>query len=323
MKTRYYVCLMLAVILLLFGGFTAIYVHTGENSKNQSDFHIVTSFYPLYVATLYITDGIDGVSVTNMSEPQTGCLHDFQMTPADMQLLSKADVFVVNGGGIESFLDDVVAQYKELTLITATENITLLVEEEHEEDEQEHEADEEHAHEHGSENAHVWMSISGYREMVSNIAKTLAETDSAHAKAYLSNAKKYDEQLAELASYENEIRGQLQNQSVVLLHPAYEYLAGELGLNVVATIDLDEERQISAGEIADTLSSMKECGSVLVLAEETYGKEMSEILRKEGGAYPLYLNPLTRKSEISDFDYYLVEMRKNLDLLKGYYEKNN
>ena len=45
-------------------------------------------------STENIIAGIDGVSLTNLSEPQTGCLHDFQMTPADMKLLSTADVFV-------------------------------------------------------------------------------------------------------------------------------------------------------------------------------------------------------------------------------------
>ena len=33
-----------------------------------------------------------------------GCMHDYQLTPQDMIQLSKADLFLVNGGGIENFL---------------------------------------------------------------------------------------------------------------------------------------------------------------------------------------------------------------------------
>lgn len=38
-----------------------------------------------------------------MTKPQTGCLHDYQMTPADMKKLENADVFIANGAGMESF----------------------------------------------------------------------------------------------------------------------------------------------------------------------------------------------------------------------------
>ena len=34
---------------------------------------------------LNITDGVDGVLVESMAQQQTGCLHDFQMTTADMK----------------------------------------------------------------------------------------------------------------------------------------------------------------------------------------------------------------------------------------------
>ena len=81
------------------------------NTKNTDEaddmLTVVTSFYPMYIATLNIVDGVNGVRLENLSEPQTGCLHDFQLTPEDMKLLSTADVFVINGGGIESFMSDV------------------------------------------------------------------------------------------------------------------------------------------------------------------------------------------------------------------------
>lgn len=75
---------------------------------------VVTSFYPMYIATLNIVDGVEGVRLENLSEPQTGCLHDFQLTPEDMKLLSTADVFVINGGGIESFMSDVARRIRSL-----------------------------------------------------------------------------------------------------------------------------------------------------------------------------------------------------------------
>ena len=71
--------------------------NSSGNTKNTDEaddmLTVVTSFYPMYIATLNIVDGVKGVRLENLSEPQTGCLHDFQLTPEDMKLLSTADVF--------------------------------------------------------------------------------------------------------------------------------------------------------------------------------------------------------------------------------------
>lgn len=69
---------------------------------------------------------MEGVTLENLSEPQTGCLHDYQLTAADMKLLSKADVFIVNGGGIESFLSDVAESYPDLKIVQACDGIVYL-----------------------------------------------------------------------------------------------------------------------------------------------------------------------------------------------------
>lgn len=58
----------------------------------------------MYIAAENIVGDAEGVTLTNLSEPQTGCMHDYQLTPEDMKLLSRADVFIVNGGGIENFV---------------------------------------------------------------------------------------------------------------------------------------------------------------------------------------------------------------------------
>ena len=101
--------------------------------------------------------------VWKLSEPQTGCLHDFQLTPEDMKLLSTADVFIINGGRIESFMKEVAEAYPNLKIIEACENISLLSGEEDDTHHHEGETEEEHAH--GDVNAHAWMSVPRYRTM--------------------------------------------------------------------------------------------------------------------------------------------------------------
>ena len=106
--------LVLSVALVGCGG-----TDKPAEKKTAEPFRIVTSFYPMYVATINITDGVDGVEVYNMTKPQTGCLHDYQLMTEDMKTLEKADAFVINGAGMEDFMDKVTEQQKKLKVIDA------------------------------------------------------------------------------------------------------------------------------------------------------------------------------------------------------------
>ena len=312
MKNKYiFVTIMLLGIWLLSGIFTTVYVNTTSDNKKDDKISIVTSFYPMYIATLNIVEGAEGVELENLSEPQTGCLHDFQLTPQDMKLLSTADVFVVNGGGIENFLTDVAKAYPELKLIEACEEAELLCEagDEHEEDEQLHE---EHDHDH-SVNAHAWMSVSSYRIKVATIARQLAPLAPANAKIYQDNAAAYDAKLAKLEQQQKELM--CSNENVILFHEAYGYVAADYGMKPVFLMDLDQERQVSAGEVAEVVTQIRENKVRFILAEELYGREMGNTVEKETEVKVLYIDPLNKGDY--DKDSYIKGMQKNIDILKA------
>ena len=129
MKNKYvFTGVLLAVILFVGSVLTTIYVRTEQKQEQAKggNLLVVTSFYPMYVATENVIGDVEGVTLENLSEPQTGCLHDYQLTAADMKLLSKADVFIVNGGGIEAFLSDVAESYPDLKIVQACDGIDLL-----------------------------------------------------------------------------------------------------------------------------------------------------------------------------------------------------
>ena len=313
MKKKYlFVCVMLLVILFGSMGLTTLYVSNTEDAQEEADVTIVTSFYPIYIACLNITDGVYGVRLENLSEPQTGCLHDFQLTPEDLKLLSTADVFVINGGGIESFMEEVAASDPQLAIITACEGLELLEEDEDEQD-SDLSGDEEASHEHET-NAHAWMSVAYYREMIAGIAEGLAAEDPAHSEEYYSNAQEYDAKLAILQEEQEELIQEV-SVPVIIFHSAYAYVAWDYHLDVVGLLDLDEERQVSAGEVADVLDIIEEQQVTYILAEELYGSSMGETIQKEADVTVLYLNPLTRGDY--DKDSYLDAMRENIAILKG------
>lgn len=311
---------------------------------------VVTSFYPMYIATLNIVDGVKGVRLENLSEPQTGCLHDFQLTPEDMKLLSTADVFVINGGGIESFMSDVAKAYPKLDVVEACEDVVLLSDDksdsdhEHDHDadaesdsdhdhdheadtesdsDHDHEADAEsdsaHDHDHGDENAHAWMSVSRYRTMVKTIASHLAQKDEAHAEEYYANAEKYDAKLAKLEKEQDSLKSLTDGQNIVIFHEAYAYVADDFSMNACYLLDLDEERSVSAGEIKQVISAIKDDGVSVILAEELYGKSMGDTVSRESDVNVVYIDPLNRGDY--DKDSYLEGMEHNIELIKDAFTK--
>ncbi len=333
-----FVLLLLISISAVAYGSTFLYLKVNNKSATAYDdtFVIMTSCNPVYIATSNVVGDIDGVVVENLSQPTTGCLHDYTLTTQDMKNLSKADVLVINGGGMEGYLDNVMTAYPELTIIDASADIAYIEGEEHdhdhdeaedsehtheavEEDNHDHEEDEdsEHAHEYAEEsehdheeneshdhaseesghnhenNSHVWMSLDLYQQEVEAIAAGLAQIDTEHASDYKGAAASYIASLQEaLAPQIKALQEKLSGQPIVVLHEAYDYIAQDVGAQVVGTLDLDEERQVSAGEVADIIGIIDDKQVGLVLAEEDYGSDMGGMIMAETSAKVVYLNTL-------------------------------
>ena len=301
---------MLLSILVVSFGFTNIYVSQHQQSEDE-EFVVVTSFYPMYIAAMNVVGETEGVTLKNLSEPQTGCLHDFQLTPADMKLLSTADVFIINGGGIESFIEDIAKQYPELVIIEACEGIELLCEEDahgHEHDDEE--SDESHENHSHDVNAHAWMSVANYRKQVENIADGLVKSAPKSSESFLANAGTYDRKLEALQDEQEALLTLTKGKETIMFHCAYDYVAEDLGLEVAFCMDLDEERQVSAGEVAEVLEVIEHHGVKYIFAEALYGTNMCEMVQKEADVEVIYLDPLNRGAY--EADSYIEGMRNNL-----------
>lgn len=277
-----------------------------ENGIDENKFNIVTSFYPMYVATSNIVDGVEDVTLSNMTDVQVGCLHDYQMTTKDMNKLEKADVFIINGGGMESFLDKATSSCKHLKVINSSEGI--LEEGEHEDGHHEHEES------HNEENAHIWVSISLYINQVQNIANELAKADEKNADKYLENAEIYIEKLKTL---KNEMHGKLDNlekKNIVTFHEAFSYFADEFNLNIVAVIEREPGTSPSAGKLAKIIDEIKERSAEAIFVEPQYEKTTANVISKETGVPVYTLDPIV-SGKLDKGEYERI-MKENLKVLE-------
>lgn len=274
------------------------------NITEKTQTTIVTSFYPMYIFTQNLVKDIPGVKVENMTEPQQGCLHDYQMVPADLKTLEKADIFVINGAGMEAFMDKVIKQRPALKIIEASKDMKLLKDA------------------NGEDNAHVWVGISDAIQEVKNISEGLAKSDTKNAEAYRKNASNYVKQLeAQREKMHKELDG-FKNKNVITFHEAFPYFAKEFELNIVSVVEREPGTEPSAGELAALIDKIKSSKVKILFAEPQYSAKAAESIAKQTGAKVYLLDPVVTGEKNAPADSYIKTMDENLKVLVKAFKEN-
>ncbi len=271
----------------------------GSPGSGSAEFNIVASFYPVYVATINITKGIPGVTVKDMTKPQTGCLHDYSLKPDDLKTLEKADVFVINGAGMEAFLDRVIKQQKNLKIIEASRGIRLLKDG------------------NGADNPHVWVSITNAVTYVNSIASQLSEIDKVHADAYKANASAYVQKLAALKKEMHDAIDGLKTRHIITFHEAFPYFAQEFNLHIAAVIEREPGSEPTPKELGGMIETIRKSGLKALFAEPQYSSKAADAIARETGAKVYELDPVVTGDVSTDsYDAYINAMQKNKKTLQ-------
>ena len=280
--------LLLLVLCIAQAGFA-----TDTNAK---PLRVLASFYPMYVMALNVIGDTPGVNVECMTEPITGCLHDYQLTPANLKTLAASDVFIANGAGMETFIEKAVKQSPHLKVIEASKGIKL-------------ESD---------DNPHVWVSISGAMQQTKNIAKGLAAADPAHAADYAKNAASYMARLDALRQKMHAALDGLKNRDIITFHEAFPYFASEFNLKIAGVIEREPGSEPSAGELAKTIQIVRKSKVKALFAEPQYPSKSANVIKNETGVPVSILDPAVTgpRKPAKARDSYINTMEANLKVLQ-------
>ena len=258
---------------------------------------IATSFYPMYIFTLNVAKDIPNVKIINMTKPTTGCLHDYTVTPDDMKNLEGAQFIVVNGAGMESFMDKVVQQFPRLKTIEASKGIQLI----------KGQGDE-------GDNPHLWVSISNAIMQVKNIENQLSALDPENAVKYKTNTDVYIKKLEAQRDKMHQILDGVKRRDIITFHEAFPYFAKEFNINIAGVIEREPGSEPSPRELADTIKIVKELKVKALFAEPQYPAKAVDTIAKETGVKVYTLDPGVIGS--MDADAYINIMEQNLKTLQ-------
>lgn len=269
---------------------------------------VVTSFYPVWVMTLNLTRGLeDHVTVRNLAAPSVGCLHDYQLQTSDMKVLSGADIFLVNGAGMEAFLPEIARALPDLPVIEASEGIGLL---ESGDAVEILEAEEEEV------NSHLWLDPARAIRMAENIAAGLARLMPEDEAVISANLQDYRSRLEILDQRLREGLEDLPRRDIVTFHEAFPYFAAAYGLHVVAVVNREPGEVLTPAQMAVLVREIGRLGNPPLFVEPQYTDLSAQTLSRETGSSVWSLDPMvTGPEEDVPFDYYETVMLRNMDTL--------
>jgi len=317
------ILILLSIMLVVFAAVIAVItVNNNKELKTDEDnIRIVTSFYPVYILTLNLTDQVPGIKVESLTDFSAGCLHDYQLTTNDMRLLSDADVFIINGGGMEEYLEDVIKNYPNLTVIDLSKNISMLESLEHEDE----------------SNPHVWLdpdlymiqienARQGLEDYISNITaknqSEITEKINSNAGVYLEKVKAISDEMNRLLDMVNDMaENKSISNKVVIFHDSFAYLAKKAGLDVEFALEIHDDNPLSAGTIAQVIDIIKKENIRYLFTEQQHGDTISDRIKEETNARVYIID--TAVTGDADKDSYLESMRKNIETLKEAFESGN
>jgi ABC-type Zn uptake system ZnuABC Zn-binding protein ZnuA len=233
----------------------------------------------------------DSADVTQLLAPGQSA-HGFDPSAAQLLALSNADAVVVNGAGLETWLDDAIsASGFDGELIDASTGIELFATEEEEHDGEAEEAapadDDDHEHEHGEGNPHIWTDPELAEHMVENIADGLRDVAGVDAAALDENETTYLGKLDALDGWieENVAQVPVEQRLLVTNHDAFTYFVDAYDITFVGSVipSFDDNAEPSAAEIDDLVAKISATGVKAVFSEAPISPKTAQTIAAEAG----------------------------------------
>ena len=229
------------------------------------------------------------VAVTSLIGPDSD-VHMFEPTPEQARLLANAQLFVINGLGLEGWLTRLTqsAQYRG-PVVVATRGIIPITTTEAGEPTP-------------APDPHAWQDPRNAVVYANNIREALVVIDPAHSEAYRQRFHHYK---AELETLDREVRSELQaipaeKRRVITSHGAFAYYSKAYGIAFRAPEGISTDSEPSARTVAELVRQIRREGMKALFVENISDPRLIDEIARETGASlgpPLYSDALSRPEE--------------------------
>jgi zinc transport system substrate-binding protein len=258
----------------------------GPTRAAERPLRVVTTFLPGYCFAANV--GGDAAKVENLL-PGNVSLHDYQLSPGDIRKLTSADLIVINGLGMETFLDKVAAtagKDVERKIVRLSEGLgpELIAEKV-----------QAHAHEPGHDhghNPHIWLDPKLATRSVTNVMRAFIALDPKRRTVYERNAAEYTRRLAAL---DNELERMLQpvrEVPFITYHNAFPYFVRRYGLKQAGVVEQAPEVPPSPREMSKLHATIRDQKVKALFTEPTAATRLAKQIAEDARIQLAELDPL-------------------------------
>jgi len=215
--------------------------------------------------------GGDRVKVTVVVPPGAEP-HTFEPTPSLMVDMSKADIYIMNGAGLEFWIDRLFETNKDMTVIDSSKGIDLIAESEDEMD------------------PHIWISLKNAAIQVENICEGLTKVDPANKDYYSKNRDGY---LKQLSTLDEELKSSFaakKKDIFIVHHPAWTYFARDYDLEQVPL--MENEKEPGPKYLSQVIDLARRNNITTIFVEPEFNPKSAEVVAREMNANITILDPL-------------------------------
>ena len=303
-----------SIVLLLM---LALLCSCKENNEtalqNDGRLKIVTTIFPLYDFTRYITDRSADISILI---PPGVEVHSYEPTPREIISIKQADIFIYIGRELEPWVDKLAGELgsSKLVMIEAGKGIDLL-DHDHDEDD-DHDEDEEHE----EKDPHIWLDPILAKKIVDNILYGINMAGVSNTDEYEKNALELKEKLDDLHDEYLQILSNVRIDTIIYAgHFAFNYMTKRYGLHHISPYaGFSPNAEPTPQRVAELIERVEQTGSKYIFYEEMINPRIAEIISKEAGVEMLLLHGAHNVSldDIKNGITYFDIMRQNLERLK-------
>ena len=284
-------------------------------SGAEKPLKIVCSTFPLYQIVRNITEGVEGTRVSLLLPSSQGCPHDYVLTLSDLQKIHSADLLILNGSGMESFLSSLLKTLPpNLRILDSSQSGMHLLPLE-----KGHECADEHcSHDHSKDelfNPHFTPSPDCSASIALYLGNALAQSDEKNKEIYLNNSKKYSEKLKQLMQEMKAKSSLFKGKRAAVAHGSFDYLARDLELTLTITLDAHDLKSLPASEMISLTKTLQSAD--ILITEPQMESGIAKTLSREARIPLVTLDPGLSGPENAPLDYFEKLMLQNITLLEA------
>ncbi len=274
------------VALLLFG---CVSQPAAGAPQEEGKLKVVASFYPMYEFSKSV--GGERASVSVLVPPGVEP-HNFEPTPSAIKQLSEADIFVLNGAGMEhSWAHGLIEGLGngKLVVVEASEGVELIAASEHQH-EAEGDAHEEEGHSHGEYDPHVWLSPKLAQRQVENIRDAFIAADPEGREYYRANAAAYNAKLDALDAEFRAAFSACKKKEMLITHATLGYFCREYGCIQIPIEGVSHEGEPSPAGLVKIVEQARAHNVTAVYFESLISPKSAQTIAGEIGGKVLVFN---------------------------------